>query len=924
MHKLAQNSRKRGLIQTKFDPLRVGEKFIVRERLLHSILEPNASAQVITIVGAAGSGKSILMGHLIGEMQKNRATCWISLDEDMNNVNSFFAYFTAALEELAPALGRRAFGMISADLSHTLEDAFQSLCEDISKTSDPIALFFDDFQCIDLPEIIAGLNRFIASLPSNVAVILASRADVKLELSKRRLDGTLTEITQDEINFSAGEAAELLRKMHDISMDEVDVERLTISTEGWATGIQLAGMALKKSGKNKSKVVERFSGADKTLNTYLLETVFNSQPADVRTFLMRTAPLSRMSVDLCAAVCEPIDCAQMLEHLQNENMFLIPLDSDGVWFRYHHLFTDFLMGQLKRHHEGAFESISYTASEWFAQAGLNTEAIKYLLAAGRYRQAADFIAAEGSEVAQLHGDHHLILEWMRLLPEKYHSLHPQILLNFAWAHVFTRSSKTAYEIAERVRKDLEAKSGPGWDLPDELLKEARCLADVIQSISLNANDDTAQALDFSASKLKQWPQAHAIHKATLHNSLSLACIATLDFADGLRAASKGRVESLKCNAHFLTLWADWLSAFICIEKGHLNEAEDYIRRGQEDVSNLRGAHTYGDALIDVLKAQVLYDRAEPEKAKAEIENSPWFSAIYGPLEPLFMCHSLQAQIQFAGGFESSALHILQKGQEVGLVSNLPRLSILLGAEEVKLLLRSGQIEAATHVAERWELTGKADTLKRNFDRSLIVDREQEILARLLIADKKYGKALSILLRLAQNAKVRHHGRAFTQCQILKATALWHLDREKAAMRELSTATQLAAPHGLRGPFQEADPTLLDILTKMVSLRTYEGVGHLKTTFEFERDLLASLMGSAGVLTVGKDTDDELELMDPLTSRETEILTLLAEGLGNQEIADTLLVALPTVKWHSHNIYEKLDVRRRTAAVSKARRLKLIE
>jgi len=916
--------RKRGLIQTKFTPVRVGDQFIHRDRLLRAALKASADVQVITIVGAAGSGKSILMGHLFAELHNEAATCWVSLDADDNNLNSFLAYFTAALAEIDPALGLRASGMINADLNYNVEAAFCSLREDISQFSKPMVIFLDDFQSIDLPEITKGMSRWIAALPPNVMIVLASRSEVKLELSKRRIDGSLKEFTQDDVNFSVGEASELLEKMYGVSLGEFDAERLTHSTEGWATGLSLAGLTLKRSGQNQSEVIDRFSGADSNLNAYLMETVFNSQSKDVQMFLLMTSPLGRMNAELCADVMGYQDTAAMLTYLQRENMFLIALDTEGVWFRYHHLFAEFLTRQLERNHKGELEQVSYAASQWFAKAGLNTEAIKYLFTAGRYKEAAEFIAIEGKKVAQCIGDHRTILDWMRLLPEEYHDLHPQILLNYAWAHAFTRSSKTAYEIAERVRYDLGSAKKSRWKLPEDQLEDARCLADAIQSVSLNADDDITAARSFSTSRIAAWPEALSIHKATFHNSRSLACLGALDFDEGLRAASIGRVESLKCDAPFLSLWSDWLSAVICIEQADLNEAEGFISRCQAEAQSLGSAQAYGDALIGVLNAELLYNRRELDKASKEISGSAWFSAIYGPLEPLFFSSRVQAQMQFAAGQTSDALRGLRKGQELGLVSNLPRLAVLLGAEEVKLLLRINEVEEAKRTAKRWELTGERVAPELLFDRSLVADLDREIHARLLMAKEDYGAALAILMGLAHNAKSKQHGRRLMQLQILKSIALWRLERKNAAMRELAVSTTLAAPHKFIAPFFEADPVLVDILTEMVLLRTVETASELGASINFERQTLASLTGNVAVLKKETDVSEELWAMESLTRREIEILNLVSEGLGNQELADSLLVTVPTIKWHLHNVFEKLDVRRRTAAVSKARQLKLID
>ena len=916
--------RRRGLILTKLGPLLITERFVSRERLIAQIKAAGDQAQVVSLVCAAGSGKSVLLAQVHHELRRDWQTCWISFDADDNNVQSFLSYLCAALADIDSRLGKRAFGMLNADVERNIEYVFQTLCEDISEVEQKIAIFLDDFQAISDQTILAGMSKFISSLPVNVAIFIASRSDTGLELGKRRVDGSYVEFNQEAINFSFDEASAMLASVHKVALDVQETEMLLKSTEGWATGIQLVGMTLKGGASNRKRCIESYSGSSKGISAYLIETVFSRQPQEVRHFLLMTSLLGRMTSSLCNAVLDISDSQAMLDYLQRENMFLIPLDDEGRWFRYHHLFAEFLRNQVEKRNEFNATGIAHRAGKWCAQNGLYTEAIRYLLEAAQYEQAAELIAREGTKVAQLLGDHKTVLDWMRMLPSQYHVIHPQILLNYAWSHVFTRSSTVATEIAERVRSLLDASADQSWKLDERETLEVLSLVDTILSISLNAQDEVEQSFVFAKAKVKEWTAAPILHKATLSNSLGLACVRKLDFEHGLESASAGRILSLQCGSPYLALWAGWISAFISIEKGVLNEASAFIRQGYQDADSLGGAESYGGALVGLLDAEVLYLQGEMDGAAETIAKFGWFTSVYGPLEPLYISHKLQAKILFARGHKVEAIALLHKGQELGLVAELPRLAAQLGAEEIKLLLRDQKFEKAIQVGERWGFRANSRGPTQENKEEINIDLSREMRARLLIAQSQHTKAISILNGLGQSSRANQQGVRLIEINILKSLALWRKGNEKASMRELAQATEYAACQNIFSPFLDAPDDMSDILARMVELRSVPGLSSIAKAVAFERRLLHALTGDNSEPKTKEVEENGGCAVGSLTPRELELLELLAAGLGNKELADVLLVSVPTVKWHLHNVFEKLAVRRRTAAVAKARELGIID
>jgi LuxR family transcriptional regulator, maltose regulon positive regulatory protein len=917
--------RRRGLIQTKLSPPRIGTTLVERHRLVDGVFDIDDRARIITITGPAGSGKSIVMDQIQqAAAALEWTTCWINLEANDDDVTAFISYLTAALSEIDPAIGERAFSMIDSNLADGVDAAFLTICEDISRLSGAAAIFLDDFQHITNSDILDGVNRLIAAMPPELRIVIASRSQPKLELGRRQIDGALKKIDQDQLCFSREEAAALFSQVHKLSLSENSVASLANSTEGWATGLQLAGLALRRQPKNSSELIESFSGADMDLKTYLMETVFNAQSEEVRQFLLATGPLARMNISLCRAVSETDNCAAMLELLEKESLFLISMDREGIWFRYHHLFADFLTAELKRIDPDRFGLVCDRASKWCLDEEFFTEAVQYLLTAGRYKEASELIASEGERVAQYQGDHRTILNWMRLLPKKYHDQHPILKLNHAWSLMFTRSSNKALQIANGISAQLQTVRGQKWSLAQPEFANVACLTDLIKSISYCCGDQSETAGRFTLWALQEWPDAQTFHRGSLNNSFAFSCIANLEFTKGLEASAKARVLGIEAGADYLVAWSDWVSAILCIERGELSRAEQHLTRGREGACRFMGAQSHAGAMIALLQAKISCDRNEVDLAAEHLSNSASFASIYGPLEPLLILQKTQARVLVAQGKADEAVDLLRNGQELGLASEIPRLAIFLAAEELKIHIREQNIDAAYDVGRRSGFLGNISAYFIEDNRKVTQDLRREMQARLMLVTQDIGNASSLLTGLIGRAKADGRGRKLIELLILRAVSLWQQGREREAMRELAGATASAAHERLVALFLEAGPVVGDILNAMLTHRSGADLGQLSDIILFERELLNIIRNNEPATHIVSEDAQADIILEPLTPREQELLKLVGAGLGNKQLADTLLISIPTVKWHLHNIFEKIDVNSRTAAIARARRLGIVK
>ncbi|MEO9601258.1 LuxR C-terminal-related transcriptional regulator [Parasphingorhabdus sp.] len=917
-------SRSFGLINTKLAAYNPGSNTVDRERLIHAVLSDDSPANVITITGAAGSGKSILMGQLSQKIAlQGHASCWISLDSEDDELSAFLSYFTAGLSQIKARLGERAYQMI--DSNHIGEPSviFRTICEDISQLSSPAFIFLDDFQHITEPSILEGLDSFIGAVPKTVRLIVASRSKIPLSLSRRKIAGTSLELDQKALNFSVEESERMLCDINSLPLGRDSVQSLTTTTEGWAAGLQLAALALSNSANNANELIENFTGANQNLSSYLMESVFRIQTVAVQDFLLRTAPLARMNSAVCASVTEQEDAKGVLEYLRTNNLFLIPLDEDGVWFRYHHLFAEFLISELRGADEELYQKICGRASDWFQEEGFNTEAIQYLLSAERFPEAAELIAEKGLNVAQHLGDHRTILDWMRRLPVSYHDHHPFIGLNHAWSLMFVRSCVQAREIAENVGKNLGQRDDGRWDLTEREIYSTQCLIDVIESISYATGDASEKARDFTEAALSKWTEATCFQRGALQNALSYSCIANLEFEKGLEVAEKGRLLGLEAQADYEIVWADWISAILCVKLGRLREADSHLVKGRERASRFMGPQSHANTLISVLFAEIFCDRGDFAGARASLGESSSFISVLGSMEPRLILYKTEARILAANGQIDEAIALLQSGQESGLVSETPRIAVFLAAEQVKLLIRNSRNDEALSVGRRWGFIDGENIFGVDYQREVSLLLQREMKARLLLAEQKYGQALTIITDLTSRAKSRQRGRSLIELTVLRALCLWSLDRESEALRAFAAATEMAAHEEFAAPFIENSGPIVEMLEIIVKQRSQTSTSYLAETVEFERKIFEALTGNPMESPQESDQGLESTVIEQLTKRESEILNLLAAGMANDQLAETLLVSVPTVKWHLHNIYEKLDVRNRTAAIASARQRNLI-
>lgn len=912
------------LIATKLHAPEADARALPRTDLIGEFADHKSPVSLMSIVAAAGSGKSTLISQIAAKLSsQNCRIAFVSLDADDDDPSVFATYFITAMNAITQPFAEREMALLQSGVLRDHEALFRSLLSEITTINRDCAIILDDVQHITNDTIIGFLNALIAHAPPKLRLVFASRTDLHFDLARRRVAGTLNEITQDDLNFTSEEAEKFLGQLHDIELPSADLDRLVATTEGWPTGLQLAAIALRRHRGSATELIDSFSGRDKDLTAYLVESVLKSQPDSTRKFLLRTAPLARMNAELCKAVSGHPKSADMLSHLQRNNLFIIPLDRTGEWFRYHHLFAEFLAAELKRTEPDRYQKICHTAIKWCEDNGQITEAIQYALQAEDYAKAADLIADRAPLVAQYYGDHHTILDWMRRLPEKWRRSKPDIVLGHAWSRAFSRDTAIALDLSADVLSEIDKDGGKIWALDDEDREYYSRMARTIQCIAHVCEDHISLGQSEALAMRQDLPETEPFMISSVSNTMSYAQLASQDLERAARTSADAYTYGHRAGSVYATVWADFLHALTNTEMGRLSTAQEHADRARRN-AHAEGGYDFLVGMAGLTNAEIATQRCQFDQTEEHLRHGKRFSSLFGPVEPLAIALRNEARLEaWTRGIEA-ARKVLHHGQDIALSTRQPRLYVMLAIEEMVLQLFAGDQQGAYETVRRADLSNKdhamvtADTKKPMREALRVVE------ARLLIADDRPGDAVPILSTLISAANSDRRGLQTLTLQTLKAVGLWQSGRDIEAARELDRALTVAAQENHAWPIVSAGKPVLAILDAIHERRSDTDLGaSFDQKVVFERRLKALLKGENPDDAVLSDSEDDEGLLEPLTDREVEILKLVGSGLANRQLADALLISEPTVKWHLHNIYSKIGVRNRTAAVARARDLELI-
>jgi len=870
-------------------------ELVPRPRLIEQ-LNAGLHGKLTLISAAAGFGKTTLVSEwlALGErLEPKVRAAWLALDEGDNDPNRFLAYLVVALQTVAPDIGAGVLAALQSPQPPPSEALLTTLLNEIAVIPDKFILVLDDYHAIDSKPIDQALAFLLDHLPPQMHLVIATREDPSLPLARLRVRGQLTELRAADLRFTPAEAAEFLNRVMGLNLSEKDIAALDKRTEGWIAGLQLAAISM-QGQPDTASFIQSFSGSHHFVLDYLLEEVLHRQPAEVQAFLLCTSILDRLCGPLCEAVLRtPAGSGpETLTALERANLFLIPLDNERRWYRYHHLFGDLLRKRLGQSLTlGEIAELHIQASEWYENNGLAFEAFRHATVANDVERAERLIE---SRAIGLHfrSVAAAVMDWLASLPKETLDAHPLLWVRSATLALMAGQTTGVEEKLQAAEAVFAAQTTLQDAEPDDqtrdLIGQIACAR---ATLAVTRYDPEAMIVQARRAQEYLHPENLAF-RFTASWALVSAYLIQGDRASAAQACVEGIAISQKSGNIFSTILAT-------SNLGEVQELENQLHLAVESyrqVLQLSGDYPQPNAGdIHLGLARILYEWNDLEAAEQHGEQSLQLLRQYDSMIDRFIrAEVFLARLKLAKGDSSGADAMLAQAERSVRQPHFAHRAPDVAAVRVLVLLQQNKLEAAAQLAQAHPLPLSQ--------------------ARVHLAQGDPSAALVVLEPLRQQMEAKGWQDERLNVMVLQAAAL-HLRGEKdQAVQVLAEALALAEPGGFIRIFVDEGEPMAQLLLEAAA----HGV---------KPDYIAKLLA---VFEAEKQKSEDQSylppaqlLIEPLSQRELEVLQLIAQGLSNREISERLFLALDTVKGHNRRIYDKLQVQRRTEAVARARELGLL-
>lgn len=906
---------------------------VPRTRLIEQI-RSGTRGKLTLISAPAGFGKTTLVSEWVAEHSGRVA--WLSLDEGDGEPNRFLTYVVAALRSVEPGLGEEVLRALQSPQPPPYETLLTTLLNEIAALPNAFAagggitLVLDDYHALDARAIDEALLFLLEHLPPQLHLILTTRADPAFPLARFRARGQLTEIRAADLRFISSEAAQFLNGGMGLKLSEEEIAALETRTEGWIAGLQMAALSM-QGRRDTTGFIDAFTGSHRFVLDYLLEEVLQNQPDAVRTFLLQTAILERLCGPLCDAVTGRGDSQRILTSLERANLFVVPLDDERHWYRYHHLFADVLRARLA---EGGVDrhvpTLHQRASLWCEQNGLHSDAIRHAFAAEDFERAADLL--ERTWPVLVHGFLPATwLQWVQSLPDELIRARPVLCTGAAWTLADggeLEAAEMRLDHAERWlgRSDEDADVGSMIVANETEFRSLPATIASARAYIAQARSDVPATVRHAGRALELLAEDAHYWRGTTAMFLGMAYWTRGDLDAAHSALAQSVANLHKADNTYLQMVGTVMLGDIRTAQGSLAEATALyesalqIARSDADAANLSHASSpmqdepplHGTVnlyvgLSDVAREQGKLDAADQYLLRGKALGTQSVSP-----GSAYRLYTAMARVKESHGDWDGALELLRRAERQYKRDAIPHVRPA-AALRARLWIRQGKL------AEAWKWA-HAQGVAADGELSYLREFEHVTLARLLLAEHQLDgaaralqQATELLLRLLHAAQAGGRMGSVIEILMLQALALRAQGNGDPALAPLEQALALAEPRGYVQLFVDEGRPMQTLLAESLAR------GGSPT---FITDLLARIRGRLG--EDASDLDANQLLVEPLSERELEVLRLVASGLTNQAVADELIIALSTVKKHVNSIYGKLGVGNRTQAVRRARELDLLQ
>jgi LuxR family maltose regulon positive regulatory protein len=894
----------------------------------------------LTLLAApAGFGKT----NLLIEWTKETTlpVAWLTIDGDDNDLSRFIRYVIGALQTLEPGLGEEALDLLESPKDDGWKIGLTLLINELSVLPKEGVLVLDDFHALENSKILQRIDFSLKHFPPNLHMIIASRSEPELDLAFLRAKGRVSELGADDLRFTGEEVVGYFKEAAGLELPLETVQALEERTDGWITSLQMAAISLKDQA-DPAILLANLQGRAHYLSEFLAEEVLDHQPGEVRQFLLRSSILETLSGPLCQAVVNP-DAqpgygAVMLNRLEHANLFINALDEKREWFRYHHLFADFLRQVQAEVNPAEIPELHKRAAIWLEGNGHFNEAFRHAVASRDMAWAADMIERNVQTMINM-GEMSALARWIGRLPEEITRKRPFLSVGYAWALIVSHQLDHARYWLDDVRQSVEQLEQQTTAAPtlDVDLSGIRGGLALCQSHLAMLSGDLKQAAVFSQQATSYLPEENVYLRSLIALDESISSVLSGDTQKAIESLRVAVRIARQANNPLVMIIATCEIAIMQWIQGHLSKAWETLQKAQYLAIGPDGKPHPMAGFIDIVLGEILFERDELEEARDYLERgcqsiqSIWYLGSLGGMTSL-------ARLRQAQGDISGAQDIVEEIARMALRSDASQWdNALASGLSVRLAVQRADLAAA----EQWWKKGGFPDLNTPI---ALEDYPYHIFEYVLLAQARFllvrgqetdrardiKQAAEWLGTLLLEAERFQRGASQIQILVLQAMAQYALGNERAT-KTLLHALTLGEPEGFRRFYLEEGWRLAELLRQCRAAQKDSG-SHLPS-LAFIDSLLVSIQGTGNrqqadqVLIEDRTTPTTVHLEDGLpiflSAREMEVLALIAQGKSNQEISAELYLALNTVKRHAYNIYTKLEVRKRTHAVSRARQLGLI-
>jgi LuxR family maltose regulon positive regulatory protein len=904
---------------TKLAPPGKHSGLLVDRAELCARIARRATRRLTTIVAPAGYGKTSLLTQVRHEIDSTTAaTGWLSVDEEDNDLGRFLLHLVEALRSNASHTGQATLALLRSGVSLPATVLKTTLLNELLGIDKDTFLFIDDFHLITDRSVIAITQAILLAPIEHLHLLVATRDARTLPLSQLRVRGDLLEIGVQDLKFSVAEVGDFFARQNGAPISPDLVGLLHDRTEGWVAGLQFAAIAL-RDNDDPCLFLARFSGQHRNVGDFLAEEVFERQSEPIQGFLLATCILKRFDTGLCNAVTERSDAREYLDQLERANLFVFSLDTEKQWYRYHHLFSEFLQRRLHERQPDLYVELHRRACNWLAAHGHIVDAIEHAFAAQDESLAAKLLDAASAHLFAA-GQIASIRTYAARLPEHLAARCPQLQLDLAWDCELHWQFLEARQALENARAALESRrtdQDASGRAQHKLLMSKLAHREMMLSM---LSDDIPATLALCHQWLAAATVADTFMRASTETALML-CRRETYCVDGVAAATETTHEMfVKGGAVYGTAFHNSIAGTTLFAAGQLTQAEDAYNRGRDWAIRLHGEKSALLAMPSMLLAELQYERNQVEAARQLLGDNFAMSRELGFVDNLIAGFITHSRIAFLDRNHLSAQAILEDAVHYAERYDFDRLRAHILCERSRQLLLLGEVREATRV-----LNADTTDLGRLTPSAHATSTTETLAiahARLFCETGKEVAGLTLIKSWFSFAKSRRCTRSFVRLAVLLARLSLRNGNRPAALRYLIEGLDAGAAGGFVRSFLDEGELVTELLNQLHLGDPDGSTPALRTAGQILR------IGGEGAPKLVRQIGTDATLLDApgtesLSEREIEILQLAGSSMLNSEIGASLGLAESTVKWYWQRIFLKMGVHRRAQALVQARRMGLL-